>query len=116
MAAAVRIAAIVAWVGGMVALTTWSNTDAATAAAVAATFAVGVIVGRWPLLLVAIVPGLALALMTAVADPDDFHDASPLFWAGYVLVIAAAVTGLLALGVGVHRLVRSAVAARGRRR
>jgi hypothetical protein len=46
------VIAIAVWAGGLVALTTWSNTDVATVAAVASTVLLGAGVGRWWLLLV----------------------------------------------------------------
>jgi hypothetical protein len=52
--------AIAAWAGGLLALTTWSNTDAAGAVAFVSTILVGVVVGRWWLLLVPVAPALML--------------------------------------------------------
>jgi hypothetical protein len=51
-ATAMRIAVLAAWLGGLLALTTWSETMTAAWCAVAATVVAGLLVGRWWALLV----------------------------------------------------------------
>ena len=62
-----RVLAIAAWVGGLLALTTWSNTDAAGGVGFRSTILVGAVVGRWWLLLVPVAPALVL-IVSAQGD------------------------------------------------
>jgi hypothetical protein len=61
----------------MIGMANWSNTDAAVIGAGIATVVLGVLVGRWWVLLVPVVPGALLALGSLVADPDDYYERSP---------------------------------------
>ena len=106
MPLALRIAAIALWVAFMIGMLNWSNTDAATVGVVAGTVALGALVGRWWVLLAPAVPGVLLAIGTLFSDPDDFYEGSPGFWALYVVLWAAAIAALLAIGVWLHRSAR----------
>jgi hypothetical protein len=103
MAIALRVAGIALWAGFMIGMANWSNTDAAMTGAGMGTVVLGALVGRWWVLLVPIVPGALVALGTLVADPADFHEASPGLWAAYVALWTVAIAALLALGVAIHR-------------
>jgi hypothetical protein len=61
----------------MVGMASWSNTDAAMIGAAIGTVVLGVLVGRWWVLLVPIVFGALLALGSLFADPGDYHEGSP---------------------------------------
>jgi hypothetical protein len=90
----------------MIGMASWSHTDAALIGAAVGTVLLGVLVGRWWVLLAAIVPGALLAVATLVSDPDNFYEGSPSSWAAFVALCTIAITALLALGVGVNRSVR----------
>lgn len=90
----------------MIGMANWSNTDAALIGAAVGTVLLGVLVGRWWVVLVAIVPGALVAVATLVSDPDDFYEGSPGSWAAFVALCTIAIAVLLALGVGVNRSVR----------
>jgi hypothetical protein len=98
-----RVAAIAAWAGFMIAMANWSNTDAALVGAGVGTVVLGIVVGRWWVLLVPIVLGTVLALASLVSDPDDYFEGSPGLWAAYVAVWTVAIAAILALGVGINR-------------
>jgi hypothetical protein len=104
MRVAARAIAIVAWAVGLIVLANWSDTDRAVVGAVAATVALGFLVGRWPLLLVPLLPGLLLAGSVALADPDTYYEGPPAIDAAYTVAITLAVMALLAVGVLLHRL------------
>ena len=106
MAIALRIVVIAAWAGFVLAMASWSNTDAALIGAGTATIALGALVGRWWVLLVPVVPGALLALGTLVADPDGFYEGSPELWAAYLALITVAFAALVAIGVALNRLTR----------
>ena len=87
----------------MIGMANWSNTNAAMTGAGIGTVVLGVLVGRWWVLLVPVVPGALLALGTLVADSDDYHEGSPGFWAAYIALATVAIAALLALGVAINR-------------
>ena len=89
----------------MIGMASWSNTAAAMLGAGIATVVVGVLVGRWWVLLVPFVPGALLVLASLVADPDDYHEGSPGLWAAFVALWTGAIAALLGLGVAVNRSV-----------
>ena len=101
----VRVAGIAVWGGFMIGMASWSNTDAALVGAGIGTVVLGILVGRWWVLLVPVVPGALLALGTFISDPDDFREGSPGLWAAYVALWAVAIGALLALGVAINRSV-----------
>ena len=98
-----KVVAIVVWGGFMAGMASWSYTDAAMIGAGLGTVLLGVLVGRWWVLLVPIVLGGLLALATLASDPDDFHENSPELWALYVALWTAAIGAVLALGVAINR-------------
>jgi hypothetical protein len=100
-----RVAGIAVWGGFMIGMATWSNTDAALVGAGIGTVTLGILVGRWWVLLVPIVVGALLALGTLISDPDDFHEGSPGLWAAYVALWTVAIGAVLAFGVAISRLV-----------
>ena len=104
---ALRLAAIALWVVFMIGMVNWSNTYAAVVGAGVGTVALGLLVGRWWVLLVAVVPGAVVALVVLVSDPDDYYEGSPADWALVVALLAVAIAALLALGVAIHRSVGS---------
>jgi hypothetical protein len=106
MPLALRVAAIALWVGFMVAMANWSNTEGATAGAVAGTVALGALVGRWWVLIAPLASGVLLALATLVASPDDAYEDAPGMWALYFVFLAAAIAALLAIGVWLNRSAR----------
>jgi len=65
----------------------------------------GVLVGRWWVLLVPIVPGALLALASLVSDPDDYYEGSPRLCAAYVALWTVAIAALFALGVAINHSV-----------
>ena len=87
----------------MAAMASWSYTDAAMIGAGLGTVLLGVLVGRWWVLLVPIVLGGLLALATLVSDPDSFHENSPELWALYIALWTVAIAAVLALGVAINR-------------
>jgi hypothetical protein len=101
----VRVAGIAVWGVFMIGMASWSNTDAALVGAGIGTVVLGILVGRWWVLLVPVVPGALLALGTLISDPDDFHEGSPGLWAAYVALWTVAIGALLALGVAINRSV-----------
>jgi hypothetical protein len=103
MSIARSVAGIALWAGFMIGMASWSNTDAAMVGAGIGTVVLGVLVGRWWVLLVPIVPGALLALGSLVSDPEDFHEGSPGLWAAYVAIWTVAIAALLALGVAINR-------------
>jgi hypothetical protein len=100
-----RVAGIAAWAGFMVGMASWSNTDAASISAAIGTVVLGILVGRWWVLLVPIVVGALLAFGTLIRDPDAFHEGSPGLWAAYVALWTVAIGAVLAFGVAIGRLV-----------
>ena len=60
-ALALRIAAVVLWAGFMFGMVNGSNTEAAIAGAAIGTVVLGLVVGRWWVLLAPIVPGAVVA-------------------------------------------------------
>jgi hypothetical protein len=106
MPLALRIAAIALWVAFMVGMANWSNTEAATAGAVAGTVALGALVGRWWVLIAPLVSGVLLALATLLATPDDAYEDAPGMWALYFVFLAGAIAALLAIGVWLNRSAR----------
>jgi hypothetical protein len=77
MSIGVRVAGIAVWGGFMIGMASWSNTDAALVGAGTGTVVLGILVGRWWVLLVPVVPGALLALGTLISDSDNFHEGSP---------------------------------------
>jgi hypothetical protein len=105
-ATAVRLAVLAAWLSGLVALASWSETTAALWCAGAATVIAGLLVGRWWALLV---PGgialvLALGVIASGEDPGERWEAAPERYAVGVLAAGAVAAALLALGIAVHKL------------
>jgi hypothetical protein len=98
-----RVAAIALWGVFMIGMASWSNTNAAMTGAGIGTVLLGVLVGRWWVPLVPVVPGALLALGTLVSDPDDYHEGSPALWAAYVALWTVGIAALLALGVAINR-------------
>jgi hypothetical protein len=105
MSVGLRVAGIAIWGGFMIGMANWSNTDAASIGAGIGTVVLGILVGRWWVLLVPIGVGALLALGTLISDPDDFHEGSPGLWAASVALWTVAICALLVLGVAVSRLV-----------
>jgi hypothetical protein len=105
MSVGLRVAGIAVWAGFMIGMASWSNTDAALVGAGIGTVVLGILVGRWWVLLVPAVVGALLALGTLISDPDDFHEGSPGLWAAYVAVWTIAIGALLAFGVAISRVV-----------
>jgi hypothetical protein len=103
MPLALRVASIAVWVAFMVGMANWSNTEAATAGAVAGTVALGALVGRWWVLIAPLVSGVLLALATLLATPDDAYEDAPGMWALYFVFLAGAIAALLAIGVWLNR-------------
>jgi len=99
---ALRIIAIAVWAGGLIALTTWSNTDGATAVAVASTVLLGTAVGRWWLLLVSVPP--ALVLMAGARGDYDWSRGD---WILFIALTALAIEALLAVGLVLNWVLRS---------
>jgi hypothetical protein len=102
-AIALKIAGIALWGLFLIGMANWSNSSAAVVGAGLGTVALGVLVGRWWLLLVPIAPGAVIAIGTLVADPADFHEGSPGLWAAYVALWTITIAALLALGVAINR-------------
>jgi hypothetical protein len=106
MSVALRAAEIALWGGFMIGMASWSNTNAALVGSGIGTVVLGVLVGRWWVLLVAIVPGAVLAVGSLISDPDDFYEGSPGAWAAFVALWTIAIAALMALGVAINRSVR----------
>jgi hypothetical protein len=120
MSTALRFAAIVVWAAVLVAMASWGEATLAFAGAVLATFALGVLVGRWWVVLAVLVPGIVLVLLSAAEGTDDKGEGSGLEWAVWVFVPATILAAaILALGVVCHRVARrderSALSARRER-
>jgi hypothetical protein len=107
MGTAIRIAIIVAWLGGLALLTTWSQTTPAIVAAFAATFVTGLLVGRWWLLIVPAVPltYLILGSLLSGGEPDS-DGATGYDWALWIAILAAPFLATLSAGVGLGKLAR----------
>jgi hypothetical protein len=116
MSIALRVVAIALWGVVMIGMASWSNTDAAMIGAGIGTVVLGVLVGRWWVLLVPIVPRALLALGTLVSDPDDYYEGSPGLWAAFVALWTVGIAALLALGVAVNRSMARVARFRTRRR
>jgi hypothetical protein len=116
-ALALRIAVVAAWIGGLLALTTWSETTAAIVCALILTLATGLIVGRWWLMLVPVAVGAAIAISLLVdgRDPGEWWDADPADYAVAVAMAAALVAALLGFGVAVRKSVAAMRQRSGRR-
>jgi hypothetical protein len=99
---ALRIIAIAGWAGGLIALTTWSNTDGATAVAVVSTVILGAAVGRWWLLLVPVPPAPLL-----IAGTTEDYEWSRQDWILYIALFAVAIEALLLVGLVLNRVLRS---------
>ena len=112
MSTLVRLLLILVWAAFMVGMANWSYTDGAMAGAAIGTLALGLLVGRWWVPLVPLVAGTALALATLVSDPENFHENTPVLWAGYVMMWTLAISVLIAVGVALNRVIERA----GRRR
>jgi len=106
MALGLRVAATALWIGLLLAMASWSNSDAALAGAVAGTVLLGVLVGRWWVLWVPVVPGAVLALMTLVSRTEDSDGTPSWLWAAYIALATVGVTALLAVGVAISRAPR----------
>jgi hypothetical protein len=105
MSTALRIAAVVAWAAALVALTSWGETDAAIAAGVICTVALGALLNRWWVVALAAAPGLAIALI-ALPQGDSGHGSGAEYALAYA-VVAAGVAALVALGVAGRRALRA---------
>jgi hypothetical protein len=105
MSIALRVVGSVLWGVFMIGMASWSNSDAAMIGAGIGRVLLGLLVGRWWVLLVPLVPGVLLAVGTLAADPDDYYEGSPALWAAYVALWTGAIDALLALGVAVNRSV-----------
>jgi hypothetical protein len=103
---ALRIGAVVLWAGFMLGMVNWSETTAAIVCGAVGTVVLGLVVGRWWVVLAPLVPGLLFALVTLVSDPDDFYEGSPGAWATAFAVVTVAIAALVALGVAIHRSAR----------
>jgi membrane associated rhomboid family serine protease len=116
-ALAFRIAVVGAWIGGLLALTTWSATTPAVVCALILTLATGLLVGRWWLLLlpVAVAAAIAIGLLVDGRDPGEWWDASPGTYAVGVAMAAALVAALLGFGVAVRKSVAAMRQRSGRR-
>ena len=101
MRTVVSVTAIVAWAAFLVVMANWSNSDAAMTGAVLSTVVLGVVVGRWWLLLVPLAAGGIVALATLISDPSNYSEGSPALWAAATLVGSIAILALMGLGVGV---------------
>ena len=100
--------AVVAWLAILGAMASWSYTDAAVAGAALATVGLGVLVGRFGVVLVPLAIGLVAALATLLAgdDPAD-GDGSSVSWAVYLVFWALVLAFLVALGVACRQAVRA---------
>jgi hypothetical protein len=98
---ALRVIAIAGWAGGLIALTTWSNTDGAIAVAVASTIFVGAVVGRWWLLLLPAPP--ALVLMAGARGDYEWSRGD---WILFIALTTLAIELLLAVGLALNWVVR----------
>jgi hypothetical protein len=80
-------------------------------AAAAITLVAGALIGRWWVLLVPVIPAALLVVATLTSGAEADSDGTPAWmWAIYFAIWAGAIVAVLALGVGLTRLVR------GRRR
>jgi hypothetical protein len=100
---ALRVGAVALWIVFLIGMVNWSNTHAAVVGAGVGTVALGLLVGRWWVLLVAVVPGAVVALGVLVSDPDNYYEGSPGSYAAAVAMLAVVIAALLALGVAIHR-------------
>lgn len=91
---ALRVIAIAVWAGGLIALTTWSNTDGAATVAVMSTVLVGATVGRWWLLLVPVPPALLL-----IAGAEGDYEWSRGDWILFIGLATLAIEVLLVAGL-----------------
>ena len=105
MGDAARVGVIVLWCGGLGALTTWSNTDAAIVAMVGISVLAGALVGRWwlPLGALGLLTGVALLFVIAGVE-DDGSELSPT-WLAVVLYAYSLPLAVIpaAVGVGIRR-------------
>lgn len=107
---AMRMVVVAAWVGGMLALTSWSDTTPAIVCAAAATVATGLLVGRWWLPLVPTGPALVVVVgfLLSERDPGERWDAAPADYALWFFTAWAAIVALLAIGVAARKLLAAA--------
>lgn len=105
-----RMVVVAAWVGGMLALTTWSDTTLATVCAAASTVVTGLLVGRWWLLLVPTGPAVVVIVgfLLSERDPGERWDADPADYALWFFTAWAAIVALLAIGVAAQKLLAAA--------
>jgi hypothetical protein len=105
MAIALRIGAVGVWVAGLVAMATWGATTLALAGAALGTFALGLFVGRWWVLLAVAIPGLVVAAWSAAGGIEDTGHGSGVEWALWLFIPATIlVAAIMALGVLCHRI------------
>jgi hypothetical protein len=101
-----RVAVAIGWVAVLVALAAWSNTDAASVAAVLVTVLAAALIARWWVVLIPAPTALVLIFGSVLAGSDvDSDGISGWEWALGVAAITGAVMFLLALGVLAGRTV-----------
>jgi uncharacterized membrane protein len=98
---ALRVIAVAVWAVGLIALTTWSNTNGAIAVAVVSTILLGAAVGRWWLLLLPVPPALLL-----IAGATEEYEWSRGDWILYIALTALAIEALLVVGLALNRVLR----------
>lgn len=102
-----KFAVGVAWVTALVWLSQWSNTDGALTGAVIATVVVAALIDTWWVLAVPVPTALLLIAVSLADAPElDSDGISGWDWAGVVSLVAGGIALLLAVGVGLGRVVR----------
>ena len=93
---------VAVWAVGLIALTTWSNTNGAITVAVVSTILLGAAVGRWWLLLLPVLPALML-----IAGATEDYEWSRGDWILYVALTTLAIEALIVVGLVLNRVLRS---------